>query len=55
MATPNFGVYIHKLQEKSVFKIFEVDLPTGEGPRRGYPKKMKNGLKIPFPFIFVKK
>jgi hypothetical protein len=55
MATPNFGVYIYKLQEKCVFKFFEIDLPTGEGPRRGYLKKMKNDLKLTLPLIFVKK
>ena len=44
MANPNFGVYIHKLQEKCLFNFLKIDLPAGEGPRRGYPTKMKYGL-----------
>ena len=39
---PNFGVYI--LIGKIHFQTFKIDLPTGEGPQRGYLTKMKKGL-----------
>jgi hypothetical protein len=54
ISTPNFGVHIHKLHEKCVFKNFMVYLPTGDGPEGGTWKKWKMAYKSPFPSFLLK-